>query len=332
MRKNIFLFIELILVIITFILFVWKFLPPFSPLIEVFLSSQTLKMFAGLFFLLLSLLLIFLRKNILNPAGLSLLFSALLLLEAAGYYSVPRKIVETSAENSFTMMSFNVKYDAPCSDKLIDIVRSHNPDIIALQEFDARHVVALGGRLAQMGYFSVVDTAMPADGAFAYAVYSRFPLKNHVLLHTDGPYWKTQWPLQACEFLFEGEWIMVVNLHVIPPHNPFKGLFPYAPQQKLIPAQLQEIVDFAGNGERPALIAGDFNQTPSSKFLHVLDDNFTGSWSESGSGFGFTWLNPRPVFKIDFLYHSPHFQSISSQVIENDFSDHRGLLVKFTLK
>jgi len=329
MRKNIILFFEICLVVIAFSFFVWKYLPPDMLFLEVILSNLAVKFAAGVSFIVFTAILIFLRKKFKTTAILSLAFSGLLIFEVLSYHISAGNPVEFAGDKSFTLLSFNVKYDGLLSPELLDIVRHHDPGVIAFQEFAANHVRQFDSSLKQMGYSAAIDTASPAGGAFAYAVYSKYPLRNHVLLDTEGPYWKTQWPFQACEFLIEGQWIKLVNLHVIPPHNPFKGLLPYAPQQKLIPAQLRKASDYSENGGEPAIICGDFNQTPSSKFLKVLRKYFIGSWEESGSGFGFTWLNPKPRFKIDYIFHSPHLKSISSEFVENGFSDHLGLITRY---
>lgn len=331
MRKNLILFFELGLLSVAFIFFVWKYLPPFSPFLEVILSNLAVKFITGVFLITLAVVLLFLKKKSQTTSIISLVFSVLLIFEVLSYYIPAGNRDEFSGGKSFTLLSFNVKYDGPVSPELLNIVRYHDPGVIAFQEFDAEHVKQFDSELKQLGYSALVDTAAPADGAFAYALYSKYPLRNHVLFHTEGPYWKTQWPFQACEFYFEGQWIKIISLHIIPPHNPFKGLLPYAPQQKLIPAQLRKASDYAVNGKQPAIICGDFNQTPSSKFLDVLRENFIDSWEESGSGFGFTWLNPKPRFKIDYIFHSPHLKSISSESFKNSFSDHLGLITRYII-
>lgn len=332
MRKNLILLFELSLMLIAFSFFVWKYLPPFSLFLEVILSNLAVKFIAGVFLITLTVVLIFLRKSLRITVVLTLAFSILLIFEVFGYYLPAGNRDEFSGGGSFTLLSINVKYDGLISPELLEIVRHHDPGIIAFQEFDAGHVRQFDSELKQMGYSAVVDTASPADGAFAYALYSKYPLRNHLLFRTEGPYWKTQWPFQACEFLYEGQWIQIISLHIIPPHNPFKGLLPYAPQQNLIPAQLRKAGDYADNGKRPAIICGDFNQTPASKLLNVLRENFIDSWEESGSGFGFTWLNPMPVFKIDYIFHSPHLKPISSESVKNGFSDHCGLITRFIIR
>ncbi|MBC8278861.1 MAG: endonuclease/exonuclease/phosphatase family protein [FCB group bacterium] len=331
MRKKIIVFFELTLSLAAFSFFVWKYLPPDMLFLEVILSNLAVKFVAGVSFIVFTAILIFLRKKFKTTAALSLAFSGLLIFEVLSYHIPAGNQVELAGNKSFTLLSFNVKYDGLLSPELLDIVRHLDPGVIAFQEFAADHVRQFDSSLKQMGYSAAIDTASPSVGAFAYAVYSKFPLRNHVLLNTKGPYWKTRWPFQGCEFLFTGQWIKIVNLHVIPPNNSIKGLFPYAPQLKLIPAQLRTASEYSDNGTQPAIICGDLNQTPSSKFLAVIRDCFIDSWEESGSGFGFTWMNPKPMFKIDYIFHSPHLKSISSGKVKNSFSDHHGLITRYIL-
>jgi len=231
-----------------------------------------------------------------------------------------------ASKPKLTIYSQNVLYNAPCSRDLVKIVQELSPDLAVFQEYDSSHAVIIGPHLKALGYEETVVFSAPTDGAFAFAVYSKLPVRNHEIFYTEGPEWKPRWPNQYFEFLFDGQWIKVVNLHLVPPHNPLEGVYPYPPQQKYIPWQLREVFRRAGEGEIPALICGDFNLTPSAKYLIHLQDAFTDSWRESGGGFGATWHNPFPLFRIDYIFHSRHLRTLECWTIGNNFSDHRGMM------
>ena len=182
-----------------------------------------------------------------------------------------------------------------------------------------------------MGYCEIAVNLPPAGGAFAFGIYSRLPLRDHRIFITEGPYWKTIWPNQYLEFEFKKQWIRLVNLHMIPPHDPNSGLLPDPSQQVYLSAQMVEIFEQSGQGEFPAVICGDFNQTPSSKHFAHLRDHFVDSWLESGLGFGATWISSLPLFRIDYIFHTGHLKTLTTRTIKNDYSDHLALYTVFTL-
>ena len=322
----------LAVITIPLILFLWKYIPLFSPILEVYLSNLTLKLFAGLLLLFLNLVCLVGSKKLRWSSGIAALFSSLLIVQCLSYaaWSYVRN-PEVSPAETFTFLSHNVLYAGPCSRELAAIVEELSPDIIALQEYNTEHAELLGPLIKEMGYREIAVNLPPTNDAFAFGIYSRFPIRNHRIFFTGGPYWKTTWPIQYLEFEFGGQWIRLINLHLIPPHDPNSGLIPDPSQQVYLPGQMAEIYTQAGRAEFPAVICGDFNQTPSSKYFARLRDYFVDSWLESGAGFGATWLNSFPLFRIDYILHTQHLKTLSTRTIKNDYSDHLALFTVFTI-
>ena len=329
MRRLLILTYCLVITVVPLILLVWKYLPPFSPAAEVILSSQTVRLLGGIFFMLLGLISAFFSVKMRYFAGLSAVLSGLLIVQAMSYGAgMRREVYYPASKGKLTLYSHNVLYNGPCSVDLVKIVRDLSPDIAVFQEYDFSHAVLIGPYLRELGYEEVTAYNSPAEGAFAFAVYSKLPLRNHRIYYTEGPEWKPKWPNQYIEFQFGGDWIKLVNLHIVPPHNPMAGVYPYPSQQKYILWQLEEASVRLDKGASPAVICGDFNLTPSAKQLVHLRESFVDSWMESGGGFGATWHNPLPVFRIDYVFHSRHLRALSCRTIGNNFSDHRGIVVE----
>jgi endonuclease/exonuclease/phosphatase (EEP) superfamily protein YafD len=315
----------LILLFCSLTLFLWQYLPPFSPILEIFLSSQTIQLFWGLFALIASLLLLFGGRKNKIPLGLSSLAAVVLIMNALKFAPEIKSCRPQYTQPNFSLYSHNVLFDGPVTPELVKIVRKLSPDVIALQEYNKAHIDLLHPLLLQLGYQAYINYEPPAEDAFALAIYSKLPVRNQRLVNMQGPYWKPVWPFQYCELFFDGKWIKISNVHLIPPQNPEKGLFPYPPQQKYVPGQIREILNTAGDGNSPAIILGDFNQTPTSKYLKGMEINFADSWAEAGCGLGFTWHNPFLFFRIDFILHTRHLRALHIETVKNEFSDHLGL-------
>ena len=150
MRKKIIVFFELTLSLAAFSFFVWKYLPPDMLFLEVILSNLAVKFVAGVSFIVFTAILIFLRKKFKTTAALSLAFSGLLIFEVLSYHIPAGNQVELAGNKSFTLLSFNVKYDGLLSPELLDIVRHLDPgrDARGLEQRDGRRQFRSGERRA----------------------------------------------------------------------------------------------------------------------------------------------------------------------------------------
>lgn len=72
----------------------------------------------------------------------------------------------------------------------------------------------------------------------------------------------------------------------------------------------------------PVILAGDFNDTPSSYTYHQISNGLKDSFRESGSGFGKTYAGLFPSFRIDFLFHSESLSSSHYFTHRKKISDH----------
>ncbi len=73
----------------------------------------------------------------------------------------------------------------------------------------------------------------------------------------------------------------------------------------------------------PVILAGDFNDTPSSYTYHQLTKRLSDSFLESGHGlFKSTYAGKLPSFRIDYVLHSEAFRSVAYRTFEVNLSDH----------
>src|SRR5574344_549493 len=72
----------------------------------------------------------------------------------------------------------------------------------------------------------------------------------------------------------------------------------------------------------PAIICGDFNDTPMSYAYHMLSKDRKDSFRESGKGFAATFSYLWPLLRIDYVLFPADFESISHTTIKSSMSDH----------
>lgn len=70
------------------------------------------------------------------------------------------------------------------------------------------------------------------------------------------------------------------------------------------------------------MLCGDFNDTPVSYTYHTVANGLEDAFVNSGKGIGNTYLGKLPSFRIDYILHSPTYESFNFQVDRVIFSDH----------
>lgn len=87
--------------------------------------------------------------------------------------------------------------------------------------------------------------------------------------------------------------------------------------------QIASIARWARTTERPFVIAGDFNTPPRENIFGPLRNVAFDAFGEAGQGFGYTFPDSLPLYRIDAIWVSRHFQVLCTGVAEKSISDHR---------
>jgi endonuclease/exonuclease/phosphatase (EEP) superfamily protein YafD len=74
---------------------------------------------------------------------------------------------------------------------------------------------------------------------------------------------------------------------------------------------------------RPDLVVGDFNAPRRSRALCELPAGYGHAYDAVGSGFGYTWPVPAPMYALDQCIHSARIVPARYELISSRFSDHR---------
>lgn len=82
----------------------------------------------------------------------------------------------------------------------------------------------------------------------------------------------------------------------------------------------------------PYIIAGDFNDTPTSFCMNEIAKGLKNAFREKGSGMGRTYNGDFPNYQIDYIMASPAFDVTSYKIIEKKLSDHYTVRSDLVLK
>jgi len=86
--------------------------------------------------------------------------------------------------------------------------------------------------------------------------------------------------------------------------------------------QVDTIAARLSESDYPAIICGDFNDTPMSYTYHILMKDRKDSFRESGKGFSASYSYLWPLLRIDYIMYPDYFWSMSHTTMKVSYSDH----------
>ncbi len=198
---------------------------------------------------------------------------------------------------------------APNLDRFLELAAAKQPDLIALQEVEGRHLK----RLETAGY--QIISGMNANLPF-FRFGNVILTKHKVIYHRHHylPSEREQRGLNEVAVEIKGRYFRVLNTHI--------GLG-WTEQMQ----QLKEIIRIADYLNEPLLIVGDFNLEPSNKLLKDF------RFQQIGAVFPLpkTFPTRNPRYLIDLIWYSRHWQPIEAEVLDWDGSDHFPVLSRLAL-
>ncbi len=267
-------------------------------------------------------------------------------------------------QKPLSVMSFNVRMldyykwtgEDDVQEKIFELIRKENPDVLCIQEFyttkkqgpfSENHILA---RLNQFKYKHIEYRSGKRENRnFGLVTFSKYPIveRNNIKFENTGNF-SIQTDIEA-----HGERIRVFNNHLesirfTSKHLNFLDSLNYKDDQdrreklkeitgKMRNAfqhrayQAEVIGRHISNSPYPAIVCGDFNDTPVSYVYKQMRGNLKDAFVESGKGFGGTYNGQLPSFRIDFIFHDAKFNSYGFKKIDVNYSDHFPVLTTLDL-
>lgn len=238
---------------------------------------------------------------------------------------------------SLRIATFNVNYDNLATDEIVEAITSSNADVLCIQESTKRSLAILRQRLSD------VYPHRTTVGEFSFA--SRSELQ-------DLQFYESGRGCYSALVTIGRRRMRIVNVHLSPPsvhENPnivglLQALKISDERNRNEMAAILEHID----ASIPTVIAGDFNSLSVSKAPSLLRalgfiDSYATIHQDADSNSTWDWqsmqkLEPRYVKKdlpfaefagnlpfglrVDFIFHTDHFRTLSSEIIPGGGSDH----------
>ena len=216
------------------------------------------------------------------------------------------------------ILSWNIWIDGDAQ-KVVDLVREANPDVIGLQEVKnddpERDVIDF---LTRLGYEHVFAPVKKVWGDKTYndgpAIFSKYPIRKSKI-HTLSDE-NARAAVQA-DIEVGGRTLHVFSTHLIHTHQQ---------PSELQDSQVEKLLKLLP--ETMTVVMGDFNATPESNAIQKMkqalrdtDANSTPTWSVYPEGC--VTCNPQKIdTRLDYIFVSKDLQARDFRVEESDASDH----------
>jgi endonuclease/exonuclease/phosphatase (EEP) superfamily protein YafD len=233
-----------------------------------------------------------------------------------------------NTENQFTVMTHNVFIGEPQNaNEVLHQIKNHQPDILSLQEFSWSPTVI-------ETQFSTIFQYQ--DVGPGYAIFSNYPIQECEISWPEG---KISGWTHRCVLEIEDRTLTVLNAHLRPPKL-HKAKIPGTSIIMLSGVNTdQHDVDFQAllsqvqSIQGPLVVMGDFNATDQTTNYAEIQRYLADSFRERGWGLGFTFTRFRelgiPMWRIDYVFHSPELVALNAEVGDFAGSDHRPVVVRF---
>jgi vancomycin resistance protein VanJ len=250
---------------------------------------------------------------------------------------------------SLKAMSFNLWYNNPYADwpAVAALIRQEHPDVLLLQEIDARMLDQLAAELKDL--YSDTTLHVSADAASLQAVISRYPLQ---LIGAESDRSR----LQKVQVKTPAGPIIVWNIHAyranfLPGAN-FLSYGADTENHLKYAGQFAWLIDDLQQVHEPFIIGGDFNVPYQSADYRALTQHWQETHGQAGWGFGFTFpatpnharyasflgqtirlSSPLPLVKLDHIFYSAHFFAQAARTLSSSAgSDHAPIVAELFLR
>jgi len=218
--------------------------------------------------------------------------------------------------------------------RIAELITDHNIDIVGLQEVDqgverTDRVDTMKILREKTGMFGVFGRAIYFQGGeYGNGILSRFPIlegHNH-------------------QYTFEQTGEQRALLYITLKYNDHKILFmnthlDHREDDNERMQSMEEILSIASDYEDiPGFIVGDINDTPDSRVVARLKENYVDVWEEIGAGPGLTFHTEDLNRRIDYIFYPDHSGNyspdlylipIKAYTIQTPASDHLPVVAEF---
>lgn len=221
------------------------------------------------------------------------------------------------------VMTYNIHHGADAADRMnldriAEVIRREDPDIVLLQEVD-RGVERSGRRdlLRELATLTGLEHAAfgknidHQGGDYGNGILSRYPIRREVNTWLDRVTPGERRGVLQTLIDVRGRQVAVLSTHLDASNAAERLLSTGQLVEKILPLY----------AEYPLVIGGDFNEVPEGAIYPRYSAVLSDAW-RTGDGPGHTVPVNIPRRRIDFIFHDRRFAAVAARVPHSDASDH----------
>lgn len=298
-----------------------------------------------------------------------------LLAMGIGYQSIVRFVslrplpdfIDKKANDNLRVMHWNVarfieinrndNRGSRTRQKMLDLIRKQNPDVLCLVEFyqssDPKHHDNTRYLREELGYaYHYFGGNQDGSGQyFGQAIFSKYPLIDAAKTYFPRPGLRET--LIWADVALPSDTIRVMTTHLqsvqFKPEDyqnieeikgrddsllqNSKNIFSklrFASQQRAIQSEI--VRDTIDASPYPVVLTGDFNDIPNSYTYRHISKGMQDAFLEKGFGIGRTFTGISPTLRIDYILTSKDFVVVQFQRLVRNLSDHYALVADLKLQ
>ncbi|EKD32685.1 MAG: endonuclease/exonuclease/phosphatase [uncultured bacterium] len=215
-------------------------------------------------------------------------------------------------------------------------VSSEDPSVVCFQEFYTSDTANIKTYFPDYPYINHRMFGLKSGNRFGNLILSKYPILNYGRVPFEGG-------TNLCIYIdidHYGRTIRIYNTHLESHSISFTSLIKKMRKSERVSDDIIEVHDkVAGTFKKrsrqvdslaahlksskyPAIICGDFNDTPMSYTYHILSEGRKDTFRESGRGFSSTYSFLWPLLRIDYIFHPEGYWSLSHKNPKVRWSDH----------
>jgi vancomycin resistance protein VanJ len=262
---------------------------------------------------------------------------ALIALVWFGPYFLPKSTASAPPDAvEIKVLTFNIYFDNRDPGVMLDWLKQQSADIVMLQEVTRPILDRLHTELE--GLYEIVAAPWLTGGSSGTATLVRYPVVENRQISLFRRL------IQRSVIEIDGQSVAVYNVHLSLPEmqlmsadgslRPLHAIALYDPSWRN--SQINLLVDLLQQERLPYIVAGDFNTSDQSEIYHALASVMNDSFRTAGIGLGLSWPARRflllpTMVRIDYVWHSDHFQTREAYQGPYLLSDHLPLLASLTV-
>lgn len=266
------------------------------------------------------------------------------------------KVISVLSFNAHNLSNTNLnRGDKAIRDSIMHFVDRQKADIVCFQEFQSyptRGVQAVDDYQKAIGHSYVQQFPYLIKNTHEFVdllvLYSKYPIVNSYPYYMDGKSYGFY-----ADLMIGKDTIRLFNLHLESNHfskNDYEifttkevKLNEYNSNQIIL--LLQKLKKYSIKRSYQArtirtdidaspysvIVAGDFNDTPSSFAAHHIRQDLKDAFREKGKGYGNTFNGDLPPMRIDYLLFAEEMQVWDFKILKTELSDHYPIVAQFTI-